>query len=121
MNNIKSLADQLRLKINEPEPAPKKTVKEKPAAVKANEVRPSNNSPPAIPKILEDIRAYDNADHKSMVHVRFDAKTLGSMNQFKLATGVDVTKLVAYSVAQLFKSHPELKTIIKEFFQKLDE
>ena len=48
-------------------------------------------------------------------------KTLQAMNQFKLATGVDVTKLVAYSVCQLFKLHPELKIIIKQFFQKLDE
>jgi hypothetical protein len=42
------------------------------------------------------------------------------MNQFKMATGVDVTKLVAFSVQQLFERHPELKSIIKQYIQQLE-
>ena len=125
MSDIKSLADQLRSKMKEPAdktpitPIKGKAKKEKTA--NAREVNPKSHAPPETPLILDDIRAYNNTGHKSMVHVRFDVKTLQAMNQFKLATGVDVTKLVAYSVCQLFKLHPELKIIIKQFFQKLDE
>ena len=67
--------------------------------------------------ILEDIRALDTAGNKSMVHVRFDEKTVRTMNQFKMATEVDVTRLVAFAVKHLFETCPELKQIIKSFIQ----
>lgn len=53
-----------------------------------------------------------------MVHFRFDKQTVDFLNQFKIATGVDATKFVAYSVRQFISAHPELKTIIKHFIQK---
>jgi len=107
MSHIKSLADQLRSTLKEPA---KKTGK-------AN----SSHAPPGIPAILEAIRAYDNSSHKSMVHARFSEKSLQTMNQLKMATGVDVSRLVCFSVDFLFSQHPELKTLIKQFFQNLDE
>jgi len=103
MSEIKTLADQLRSKING-QPEPKREKKK----------------PPDIPQILEVIRAYDNRNHKSLMHIRFDAQTIKTMNQFKMATGVDVTKLVAFSVQQLFEKHPELKTIIKQYIQQIE-
>lgn len=96
MNDIKSLADQLRTNINQ------------------------QAKPPPVPEILERIRKYDNRDHKSLMHIRFDAGTIKMLNQFKMATGVDVTKLVAFSVHHLLEQHPELKSIIKQFIQQLD-
>jgi hypothetical protein len=119
MSEMKSLADQLRSKVMPPgeKAAEKKTMV--PAKEEQTE-RPVKAPPPKIAPILELIRTYDNSDHKSMVHVRFDAKTLQTMNHFKMATGVDVTKLVAFAVSELFAHHPELKTIIKQFIQKLD-
>lgn len=103
MSEIKSLADQLRSKINgQPEP------------------RREKKKPPDIPQILEAIRAYDNRNHKSLMHIRFDKQTIQTMNQFKMATGIDVTKLVAFSVQQLFDGHPELKSIIKQYLQQLE-
>jgi hypothetical protein len=101
MNEIKSLADQLRSNINQQE-SPKE-----------------NHKLPPVPEILQRIRKYDNRDHKSLMHIRFDADTLKMLNQFKMATGVDITKLVAFSVHHLIEAHPELKTIIKQFIQQL--
>jgi ribosomal protein S10 len=103
MSEIKSLADQLRSRING-QPGPKREKKKS----------------PDMPEILESIRAYDNRQHKSLMHIRFDAQTVQTMNQFKMATGVDVTKLVAFSVQQLFEKHPELKKIIKQYIQQLE-
>ena len=102
MNDIKSLADQLRANINK-----KESPKEK-------------NKAPPIPEILDRIRKYDNRDHKALMHIRFDAGTIKTLNQFKMATGVDVTKLVAFSVHHLLDEHPELKSIIKQFIQQLE-
>jgi hypothetical protein len=102
MNEIKSLADQLRNNINRQE-----TPKEK-------------NKAPPVPAILERIRKYDNRDHKGLMHIRFDSDTIKLLNQFKMATGVDVTKLVAFSVHHLLEAHPELRAIIKQFIQELE-
>ena len=106
MDEIKSLADQLRNKMATPGLEKK--------------VETKNHAPPKPLAILDTIRAYDNSDHKNMVHIRFDEKTVKLMNQFKMATGIDVTKLVAFSISKLFRDHPELKEVIKQFFQKLD-
>jgi hypothetical protein len=109
MTKITTLADEIRSRIAQPPdtmpPEPKKT------KVKA---------PKAEAAILQLIRNYDNADHKSLVHVRFDAQTVQTLNHFKMATGVDVTRLVAFSVQQLFEQNPELKSIIKQFIQNVN-
>jgi hypothetical protein len=102
MSEIKSLADQLRTNINQQD-SPKEKAK-----------------PPPVPIILEQIRKYDNRDHKALMHIRFDGGTIKMLNQFKMATGVDVTKLVAFSVHRLFELHPELKNIIKQFLEQLE-
>lgn len=70
--------------------------------------------------VLRSLFAYDNSDHKSMVHFRFDANTVDLLNKFKMATGVDNTKFVAFAVKYLFETHPELKTIIKQFIQNTE-
>jgi hypothetical protein len=122
MNEIKTLVDQMRSRIKDsavPGDAGDKAKKDK--TVAAREVSPKSNAPPVIPAILEAIRAYDNSKHKSLVHARFDSKTVQTLNQLKLAAGIDTTRLVAFAVDRLLQQHPELKTIIKQFFQKLDE
>jgi predicted glycosyl hydrolase (DUF1957 family) len=106
MENMKSLADQLREQLVKP------TDKQ---AKKIRKVEKRLES-----AILEAIISYDNSDNKNMVHTRFDKKTVKLMNQFKMATDVDVTKLVAFAVKHLFESYPELKTIIKQFIQNED-
>jgi hypothetical protein len=102
MSEIKTLADQLRNRINEPE------------------VRKEKKKPPDVPAILESLRAFDNREHKSLLHIRFDAQTVKTLNQFKMATGVDVTKFVGFAVQELFRQHPEIKKIIKTFIEQLE-
>ena len=109
MSEIKSLADQLRSRINQENPKPEKVkmVKEK-------------KKPPDVPPILKTLRDYDNRNHRSLAHLRFAAPTMQMMNHFKMATGVDMTKLVSFAVDEFFELHPELKTIIKQFIQDLE-
>lgn len=109
MTKLTTLADEIRNRIAQPSPEqasePKSPKARKPKVAEA--------------EILQLIRNYDNANHKSLVHVRFDEKTTQTLNHFKMATGVDVTRLVAFSVKQLFEKHPELKAIIKQFIQEM--
>jgi hypothetical protein len=109
MTKITSLADEIRNRIAQPPPE----TREQPRTTKAKKSKPEE------PDILQLIRAYDNAEHKSLVHVRFDEKTVKTLNHFKMATGVDVTRLVAFAVKQLFEGNPELKAIIKQFIQNM--
>ena len=108
MAKITSLADEIRNKI-----ASERTDKASPKRAA------TQRKPVADVAIIKLIATYDNSGHKSMVHVRFDEQTVRTLNHFKMATGIDVTKLVAFSVQELFKTHPELKSIIKQFIQNV--
>lgn len=112
---MKSLADQLREKMVKPiENRGSDTPNT--VAVKTKQAVDKTSKAPGVP-ILKLLTDYDNSDHKTMVHFRFDKQTVDFLNQFKIATGVDATKFVAYSVRQFINAHPELKTIIKQFIQ----
>ena len=106
MENMKSLADQLRQELIKP--TDKQGKKNRKAEKKFEAA------------ILEAILAFDTSTNKSMVHVRFDEKTVRTMNQFKMATSVDLSKFVAFAVKHLLDSQPEIKTIIKHFIQNND-
>ena len=109
MSEMKSLADKLRSSISEPVNAPvvKKLTKAK-----------AQKQPD--PDILAQIKAYDTTGHKSMVHARFDAKTAQMLSHFKMATGVENTKIAAFAIKFLFQKHPELKAIVKTYIQNLE-
>jgi len=117
MENMKSLADQIREQLVKP-PDTAASANPDTGAVKAASVKKvrTREEPPIITAIL----AYDNSGNKSMVHARFDGRTVKTMNQFKMATGVDVTKLVSFAVKHLFETCPELKSTIKHFIQNND-
>ncbi|MBS7565556.1 hypothetical protein KHS38_14175 [Mucilaginibacter sp. Bleaf8] len=118
MEKMKSLADQLRekmVKTGEKQltgPAaeiadpPKKTGKKAEKAIESD--------------LLQALYDYDNSHNKSMVHVRLEKSTVDVLNRFKMATGIDVTKIVAFSVKHLFDTYPELKNTIKQFIQNTE-
>ena len=109
MSELKSLADQLRNKIaNKNAPQPGKTESKK-------KTKPDE---PIV--ILEALRAYDLADHDSMIHVRFENPTASLLHHLKRATGIEVNKVVGYAVKQFLEQHPELKTLVKQYLQKIE-
>ncbi len=109
MNEIKTLADQLRNRMAKPD-TPQRTTAPKKKAAKPSE----------IPQIIELLRGFDINGNKSLVHARFDRQTAQMLHHFKMATGIEVTRLMCYAVKQLFDKHPEIKTIIKDHLEKLE-
>src|ERR1700742_853133 len=102
MSEIKSLADQLRGKIAAKDmQLPEKSQPEK------KKMKPVE----ATPAILEQLRAYNLADHDSMIHVRFENPTAALLHHLKRATGIEVNKVVGLAVRQFLEQHPELKTL----------
>jgi predicted GTPase len=119
MENMKSLADQLREQLVKPSNKNGKQGNlENHGRTGKNEIKVKAKQ--AESALLVAILAYDTTLNKSMVHARFDEKTVRLMNQFKMATDVDVSRLVSFAVKQLFETYPELKTIIKQFIQNTE-
>ncbi len=106
MSELKSLADQLRNKINQTNHAPPKKT-----ATKTIET---------AHEIIDALRAYDLKDHDSMIHVRFENPTAALLHHLKRATGIEVNKVVGYAVRQFLEQHPELKTLVKQYLQKIE-
>jgi len=100
MSEIKTLADQLRSKIAKPD-TPVKVVK------------PKSAKPPDIPEIVSLMRGLDVSANKTLIHARVDAQTAQMIHHLKIATGIEVTRLICFSIRQLFEQNPELKSLIK--------
>lgn len=114
MNEIKSLADQLRHSMTA-----KPVAKQVPAGrspKKASALKPFSKPPPILQEILD----YDASKNKAMVHVKLDADTAKMLGHFKMASGVDNIKLVAFAVRHLFATQPELKNYVKNFILNFD-
>lgn len=111
MHEIKSLADQLRNRINKPDaPAVEQVPPQKKKEKKQQVAAP----------VLDLLRAYDLADHKSMIHVRFETPTAKLLHHLKMASGIEVNKVVGYAVKQFLEQHPELKSIVKQYLQTIE-
>jgi chromosome partitioning protein len=63
--------------------------------------------------ILALITTYNMSLNTILVQSLFDKKTVDIMNQFKMATNIEVPRLVSFAVKRLFETNPELKKIIK--------
>ncbi|TKC08013.1 hypothetical protein FA048_12680 [Pedobacter polaris] len=119
---IKSLADLLRNKIAEPN----KEVEVQPPIVLEKvilkkEIKPKTDNVEQQVEILNAIRAYDYSNgNKNMLHPRLDDKTIQMLSQFKIATGVDMNKTVAFAIHFLFTQNPELKNIIKKSLENFE-
>ena len=106
MNEIKTLADQLRTRMAKPDT---------PATV----VKPAKKSvnAPEIPPILEQLRAMEVSNNKTLIHARIDGQTAQVIHHLKIATGVEVSRLICFSIKQLFDQHPDLKKLVKEHLE----
>lgn len=103
MSEIKTLADQLRSKMAKPD-TPAKPVKV---------VKPRSAKPPDVPEIVSLMRDLDVSANKTLIHARVDAQTAQMIHHLKIATGIEVTRLICFSIRQLFDQNPELKSLIK--------
>jgi hypothetical protein len=118
MEKMKTLADQLREQMSKP--ADQNLPAEGTANPEQIKKAGKKMGKPTDTDILKVLLAYDNSTHKSMVHARFDKQTVDLMNKFKMATGIGVSKFVTYAVRHFLETHPELKTIIKQYLQNTE-
>lgn len=120
---MKSLADELRKSIGSGEVIPSNKdpvvgAKEKqPQAAKGESI--AGKSKKAL-DIISRIREFDCSDQKHLLHPRLDARTVALLGRLKLASGLDMNRVIAFSIVYLFERHPEIKSFIKESLENFE-
>ncbi|MGV6945138.1 hypothetical protein [Sphingobacterium sp. CZ-2] len=114
MSGIKSLADELRDSMRKGKP---------PQAKEIPTEQPPKDTPKKKAETLEHL--FDSIlNHeltgRERLLIRLDDKTLFLLKQLKVAKGIDMNKIIAYSLHLFLKTHPEISRYIKEHIKTLD-
>ncbi|RBQ12049.1 hypothetical protein [Pedobacter miscanthi] len=118
---ITSIADELRRSISSsPDSRPgARGEPGKPAPPLAKQVK-DKKVIVAAGAILEAMSGFDCSANTHMLHPRLDSRTVKLLNSFKLASGIDMNRFIAFSIHYLFQQHPELKTYIKQSLENFE-
>jgi hypothetical protein len=113
---IKTLADELRKSIRPPEimPTNKDPIERDKSAGKDGK---------GIKKELDIIiliREFDCSGNDHMLHPRLNNRTVQLLNSLKLASGLDMNRVIAFALHQLFEQHPEIKKFIKTSLENFE-
>ncbi|MCX2584309.1 hypothetical protein [Pedobacter sp. MR22-3] len=115
MSQIKSLAEQLKSKLGE-----QKGILTKPSGNLANEKRADKKtgkkSTPdtgAIVKFIESLQDFP-MDGQEKILIRIDKRSMNILRGFKVASNVDMTRVIVFSLHEFLKSHPWLSDYISQ-------
>jgi hypothetical protein len=128
MTAIRSLADELREKMrqqvpeNENDQEPLNQAKEssgqKITKKKAGKPPPEKQSP-ELATLLAHLTSYELTGNEKLL-IRLDSRTVFMLKQLKVTNGIDMNKLIAYSLETFFKERPELINYIKSSLQTIE-
>lgn len=117
---IRSIADELRRSISAPpvgvEAAETADGEAKPKEKKLKERKAVSTAA----GLLEAMTTFDCSGNTHMLHPRLDLRTVKMLNSFKLASGIDMNRVIAFSIHYFFQQHPELKTYIKQSLENFE-
>ncbi|WP_316848945.1 hypothetical protein [Pedobacter agri] len=119
---MKSLADELRKSIGTGEviPSNKDPVaggKKKPDTALGDLASTKGKK---VVDIIARMQDFDCSDQKHLLHPRLDARTVQLLGRLKLAAGLDMNRVIAFSIVYLFEKHPEIKSFIKESLENFE-
>ncbi len=129
MTAIRSLADELREKMRQQAPGAESPGSEKQNQIQEtgqeNAVRkksgkpPPEKRPPGLETLLAELTAYDLTGNEKLL-IRLDSRIVFMLKQLKVTKGIDMNKLIAYSLDTFFKERPELINYIKASLQTIE-
>ncbi|WP_316738455.1 hypothetical protein [Pedobacter aquatilis] len=106
MDSIKSLADELRQNIKEREGASPQKI----AKIGAEAKTPISSK---IEKKLNTIRACEITGEQKIM-IRLDQSTLDIIRAFKMVSGIEMTRLIVFSLRAYIEDNPWVVEYIKE-------
>ena len=115
MSQIKSLAEQLKSKLEEqkgilPKPSGN-PASEKPTAKKAGK-KPTLDTD-GIAKFIQSLQDFP-MDGQEKILIRIDKRSMNILRGFKIASNIDMTRIIVFSLHQFLKSHPWLSEFISQ-------
>ncbi len=118
--DIRTLADELRKSISAPKSAISKSVDTVVTSRVSQKKEKSKQQNMDTLELISLIQAFDCSANKHMLHPRFDSKTIALLNSFKLTTGIEMNRVISFSIDYLFQNNPQLKTHIKNTLNNLE-
>jgi len=113
MNNIKSLADQIREKIKSEEVQENTLQVEKSLSpVKSTKVKSNVNSK-SSEEFFQSVDEYQLVGSEKML-IRLDSKTTNLLKHLKLTMGIDMNKFIAFGLHSFLEEHAWLPAYVKE-------
>jgi len=120
MKQIKSLADELRETIRKdgnhgdqdsPGTPETKNLKSSRGIKKSTDAQ--------LDKLFLSILSFELAGKEKLL-IRLDDRTVFLLKQLKIAKGIDMNKLIAFSLQQFLSVHPEIIQFIKENIKTIE-
>ncbi|WP_443938824.1 hypothetical protein [Pedobacter sp. MW01-1-1] len=113
---ITTMADALRKSIRTPEIVPSN---KDPVSKEVNSKAEKKAKEKEI-EIIGLIRDFDCSRNTHMLHPRLDSRTVQLLNRLKLASGLDMNRVIAFALHRLFQEHPEIKKFIKSTLENFE-
>lgn len=114
MSGIKSLADELRDSIRKDKQSG--VMDATPIADKGNAKKKTVEP---LEHLFEKILSHELTGREKLL-IRLDDRTVFLLKQLKVAKGIDMNKIISYSLHAFLKEHPGLTRYIKEHLKILD-
>lgn len=112
MDSIKTLADELREAI--------KTENNSDSRVsKLNRPSRSAKANKEIDPLFEEILSHKLIGKEKLL-IRLDDRTIFFLKQLKVSKGIDMNKIISYSLQYFLKNHPQIAQYIKDSLKNID-
>nr|WP_068891019.1 hypothetical protein [Pedobacter panaciterrae] len=120
MTGIRSLADELRETIKKDGGTGNNDQSKTPPAKRSPSTKPAKKSTDiTLETLFENILAYELAGKEKLL-IRLDDRTVFLLKQLKIAKAIDMNKLIAYSLQDFLRTHPELIQYVKENIKTIE-
>ncbi|QPH38661.1 hypothetical protein [Pedobacter endophyticus] len=122
MSEIKSLAEQLKSKLEEQKGVQLIASAEKRPVQKKKREKPddsnSANEAKKISALLSALREF-NMDGQEKILIRLDKRTVAQLKQLKVATNIEMIRVIAFALQDFLKSHPWLNDYISQTLKQM--
>ncbi|WP_316762028.1 hypothetical protein [Pedobacter aquatilis] len=121
MSQIKSLAQQLKSRLEEQKDLPISKDSEKKSAQEEAQILDDKELIKEAKKIssfLSALRDF-NMDGQEKILIRLDKRTIAQLKQLKVATNIEMIRVIAFALHHFLKSHPWLSDYISQTLKQM--
>lgn len=117
MSEIKSLADKLKHKLSQEKQAAEFSIPQprEPESIPIKEIPKAEEK--RITQFISSLEKF-KMDGQEKILIRIDKRTMLTLRRLKLATGIDMTRLIVFALSQFLKSHHWLNDFIAYTLKK---